>query len=597
MKTYAEYLKKLFEWEKNNHPVLTQSKTLKIAILRNITIEPIVDVLKVELLNSQISPQIYLSPFDNIWQMISDSQSEFYAFEPQFILLAQWAEPLAPNLFKRFLSQPVQYWSGDIERIISSLESQIITIRQYNSAPIIINNFPPPALTTLGILEFQFRDYLIGTFENINQQIYKLIHKYSNLFLLDLNHIFYSIGFQNAFDNRGWKQSKSPLTSQALVHSGQYLSKIIKAVNGKTKKCLILDCDNTLWGGVIGEDGLNGIQLGPESKGSSFLEFQNEILNLHDRGVILAICSKNNEDDVLEVMRVHPHMQIKQNHLSTWQINWENKASNIKIIAEKLNIGLDSVVFVDDNPYECELVRNDLPDVQVIQLSTNPTKYVDELLESGFFDSFNFTQEDRQKNNLYRAEEERKTLQKSALNLNEFLNSLNLSIVINTAIENELTRISQLTQKTNQFNLTTKRYTEDDIKKLYKEPNWHLISVKLKDKFSDMGLVAICILHKVDSKALLIDTLLMSCRVIGRGVEDCLMNYIFEFAKIEKYTEIQSSFIPSNKNQQVSSFFDNHKFKLNSVSETGVRNYSLNTNDWIPKKTDWFKILKEWESI
>lgn len=559
----------------------------KVAILRNFTIEPLVPAIEAALFISGLRSEFYLGDFDNIWQEINTDESQLYEFHPDFIIMAQWLETLAPNFMKRFLSFSRAQIDAEVERIGQLLESQVIAIQQRTKSVIILNTFPIPAMMTLGILEHQNRPFLKSAIESINRRILDIQKKYANIYIMDFDAVFYDVGFQNAMDLRGWQMGRAPLSSKTLIPIAKGYANVIRSLRGKSKKCLVLDCDNTLWGGIIGEDGLAGIKLGPDFPGSSYLDFQSEIMNLHDRGVILALCSKNNEADVLDVLRQHPFMQIKETSVATWQINWLDKVSNLKEIASTLNIGLDSLVFIDDSPFECGLVREKLPEVEVIQLSGKPALYRNELLKDGYFDSFSYTEEDRDKNHLYRVEAQRKNLEMSAGSIQDYLKSLELQATIGKATDFEILRVAQLTQKTNQYNLTTKRYTEDDIRTFAKSPDWDVLFLKLKDKFSDMGLVAIALVHYVKDEAH-IDSFLMSCRVIGRGVEEALLNTLIREATKRRSRLISGVYIPTSKNKQVADFYS--KFGFNFVNEGDLGRWILALDQKTEKNVDWIKI-------
>jgi FkbH-like protein len=362
--------------------------------------------------------------------------------------------------------------------------------------------------------------------------------------------------------------ARAPLGKDVLVPLGQEYGKFIRALRGKSKKCLVLDCDNTLWGGVIGEDGLSGIKLGSTYPGSAYHAFQQEILNLYHRGVILALCSKNNEADVLEVFREHPDMLLKEHHFSTWQINWDDKATNLVRIAEDLNIGIDSFVFVDDSVFECEWVGKQLPQVAVLQLDGKISSYRNKLSGIGFFDALTFSEEDRKRSGMYVQAKERKNMLQSASSLEDYLVDLQLQAEIGTPGKKEIPRVSQLTQKTNQFNLTTYRYTEGEIQNFVESVDSEVYFLRLSDRISDLGIVGVVIV-KFEEEYAEIDSFLFSCRALGRGVEDALLCFVVKRVIEKGKKRIEGKYLPTQKNSQVADFYIKHGFQLISEKEEG----------------------------
>ncbi len=585
--SYANYLKLQSQIKKTASP--SDLTKVKVAVLRNYTVEPLLPIIEVDLFLSGLVPQFYIADFDNILSEVTDENSPLFQSQPEIIILSQWLESLAPVLVKRFLSLTQTEISEEINRICNMIDFQVSSIRKYSKAIILINNFSINPMTTLGVLESQGEFYLQEAVQQINSFIKSIHKKYASTYIIDIQNVNLTHGFNQIYDFKNWQTSRLPLTSKGLVQVGKEYTKTIRALRGKTKKCLILDCDNTLWGGIIGEDGLGGIKLSPDYPGSSYLDFQKEILNLHDRGIILALCSKNNEADVLEVLDKHPHMQIKKSNLATWQVNWQDKAANIKEIAATLNIGLDSLVFIDDSAFECQFVKEQLPEVEVIHLSGKPSNYINELLQEGFFDSFTYTNEDRDKNKLYQVEHHRKVLQSSADSIEDYLKKLKLVATIGIPSEFDIPRVSQLTQKTNQYNLTTRRYTEDEIRSFISSKDSDVYFLKLTDMFSDMGLVAMAILRHSETESE-IDTFLMSCRVIGRGVEEALLNHlIHEASKIGK-TSLKGIYIPTKKNEQVANFYKKHEFDLMD-SSSGTTIWKKNISQLPLKNVDWMQII------
>ena len=321
-----------------------------------------------------------------------------------------------------------------------------------------------------------------------------------------------------------------------------------------------LRLDNTLWGGVIGDDGINGIQIGELGNGRAFTNLQIWLKKLKERGIILAICSKNNEDTAKEPFLKHPEMVLKLDDISCFVANWEDKASNIKYIQKVLNIGMDSMVFLDDNPFERNLVKSMIPEIEVPELPEDPSLYLSYLQSLNLFETASFSEEDKKRTSQYQAEAKRVETERMFDNYDDYLKSLEMVATVSAFDEFQTPRISQLTQRSNQFNLRTVRYTEDDIKRIMASDEYIGRYFMLKDKFGDHGLISVVILKKLSDKTLFIENLLMSCRVLKRGMEEFIINSLIDAARQGGYTELIGEYIPTAKNAMVKDFYKNMGF-------------------------------------
>ena len=344
----------------------------------------------------------------------------------------------------------------------------------------------------------------------------------------------------------------------------------------KRKKCLILDLDNTLWGGVLGEDGVDGISLGGDYPGKAYYMWQKALSQLSSTGVILAVCSKNNLDDVLEAWDANPAMVLKQEHFAAMRINWLDKASNLQSMAEELNIGLDSMVFVDDNPAERELIKQLLPQVEVPDFPDKPyllMPFYRDLVER-FFRAYVVTDEDRSKTEQYRANALRHAEQAHFADLESYLYSLDIELDIMPADEHNLPRIAQMTQKTNQFNLTTRRYTQDQLRQFI-DQGWIIYCVNVSDRFGDSGITGTICLKPVDDLTLHIDSLLLSCRVLGKGIEEAFVKTVFNLLRLDGYRRITADYLPTAKNGQTAAFYDRMGMACSTTDAEGAKHYQL----------------------
>jgi FkbH-like protein len=393
-------------------------------------------------------------------------------------------------------------------------------------------------------------------------------------FLVSLNRIITLFGAKESIDNRLWHQSKAPFKSAFLSMLARDLSTIVGSHFGLSKKCVLLDCDNTLWGGVIGEDGMTGIALDPYiSPGAAFYEFQSYLLSLHQQGILLAVCSKNNEADVLEVFANHPNCLLKKEHFVCIRANWKDKAENILEISEVLQLGINSFVFIDDSHVECSLVQESIPDLDIIQAPKNPLD-LDHIWQwENIFFTPHRTKEDAQKQKQYQDNEARRESSESFADIGKFLLSLETSVELFRNEAAHLERIAQLTQKTNQFNLRTVRYTLQDIESFLQSKDYVVFTMHVRDKFGDLGITNLCIMSLCGNGRAFVDTFLMSCRVIKRDLEFFFFNHCLQVLKQDHaVTEILAEFIPTRKNSLVEKFLDNVGLSLSS-EEGGIKKY------------------------
>ena len=558
-------------------------KLVNVGVLRNFTVEPLLPLLSGEMALAGQRAKIYTADFDTIAENVFNPQSGLYESRPDLIMIFQWLELLSPALTTNFLSHSSSEIEEEIQRVIHLIDSFFEAIRSRSNATVLLNNFQLPLLPTLGILDAQSERYHTYSIMKLNLELLKVSKKYSGIYWVDYLGLFARHGLANIRDEKHWQMSKAPFSRSVLNSVASEYGKFFKSFAGRSKKCLVLDCDNTLWGGIIGEDGIKGLKLGGSYPGQVFKDFQQEILNLYHRGVILALCSKNNEDDVLEVLDKHPEMLLKKKHFATWQINWSDKASNIEQIAKDLNIGIDSLVFVDDNPFECNWVREKLPEVAVVELGKEVLEIKKKLQLPGFFDSLVFSAEDKKRNEMYASDKQRKELMGHSGSIADYLKSLEIKTAIGIASELEIPRVAQMTQKTNQFNLTTKRYSESDITGLSTGTDSEVYILQLQDKISDLGIVGVAIVRFENTLAV-IDTLLLSCRALSRGAEDTLLALILNRAKLRDCKKVNAEYLKTAKNAQVKDFYQKHHFTLLTENESGSKwELNLETHQKISK--------------
>lgn len=559
--SYTEIQKIVNEIEEGIYP------RLNLSILRNITVEPIEPYLRYFAHNIGFVANVQFGDYDTVLQDAIGGNSAILNEATHCVLVFVKLEGLSSLLTQQFPRLTPEQVEAEMTRIDEYVSMLLQGIRQQTTAMILWMSFELPVNPALGILDRQTPLGQYATIQRLNALAQQTLSKLENAYLIDLNLSIARIGFKNYFDHRYWHIGRSPFTRAALQDIASETFKFIRALKGKVKKCLVLDCDNTLWGGVIGEDGLAGIKLSRSSHpGSSYFEFQQEIVNLYHRGVLIALCSKNNEADVWDVFRNHPDMVLQEEHIAAAQINWSDKASNLCQIAKDLNIGLDSLVFIDDSEFEINLVQQFLPEVESIHLcSKKSTEHRLNLAACGLFDSLALTQEDRDRGAMYLAERQRVQSKTEFVTIEQYNQSLEIVAEFCLADAFAIPRIAQLTQKTNQFNLTTKRYSEADIAEFVARQDADVFYLKLRDKFGDYGIVGVCILLYIDKKAL-IDTFLLSCRVLGRYAEDALLCQALERVRVRGCEIVWGEYLPTSKNAQVEQFYASLGFAQETAS-------------------------------
>lgn len=393
-----------------------------------------------------------------------------------------------------------------------------------------------------------------------------------NLHIFDTGELIQKIGREEFYSESLNYLSSTPYSNKGIGLIKDKIIAVIDSLQKARKKCLLLDMDNTLWGGVLGEEGPNGIQCAPAGEGKVYYDFQQKIKQIKDMGVILVACSKNNRSDVEELFRVNKQLFLHQEDFTIIKANWNRKADNVVEVAKELNIGFDAMVFVDDNPGERENMKIELPEVEVPdfpQVVYELPAFADRLYEDYFF-AFSLTQEDKQKAKQYEEEKQRITAKSQFINYEEYLKSLNMDIDIREVAEDDLERAAQLTQKTNQFNLTTRRYTQTDLIEMKKKDRFRIIIVSVKDRFGNYGKVALVIV-RIEQKEWDIDTFLMSCRVMGKDIEREIIRVIEEEAQKNNIKILKGTFIKSKKNKPVENFFSDMGFEIIDKTDDEIR--------------------------
>jgi len=551
----------------------------KIAILGGSTTSEIKNILELFLLKNGIKPYFYESEYNKFYEDALFGSDELDQFNPDIIYVHTTNKNILAYPSIKDSSQRVKkLLSTEIERYKSIWKS----LSRFNCA-IIQNNFDYPLDRPLGNLDCSSENGKTYFINCLNSEFNLSSRRDKNLYINDINYLSSYLGLKNWFDRGLWYQAKYALSMGCIPELAFNISKIINSLVGKSKKCLILDLDNTCWGGVIGDDGVNGIQIGLETPiAESYTDFQKYVKELSQIGVSLAVCSKNDFENARNGFN-HPDTILDFEDFVSFKANWNNKDHNIVQISDEMNIGVNSMVFLDDNPVERELVLSQVPSVSVPNIGEDSVDFINNVDRNGYFESVFISDDDIDRNKYYIGNKNRLKNEKSFNTYDDFLQSLNMTAEIKSFLPVYLDRVTQLANKTNQFNLTTKRYNVGEIKKIYSNNDHIKIHGKLKDKFGDNGLIAITIAN-VESNICHIELLVMSCRVLKRGMEFSMFNELVKLCKIKGVTDIIGYYYESPKNSMVSDLYEKLGFELIEVSKKDTI-WKLKIINYISKQT------------
>ncbi len=572
---------------------VAKAKKMKMAVLSSFTVEPLVMYLDIKSRLLGLYPEIYVAPFNQYPQEILNEKSQLYGFSPDVVIIAIQLESLLGDdflaEFPRFSEEEKRKRQ---EQVTEHLKSLISKLTALTKALILVNNFVIPWFSPFGILDNKVNLGLGEFFRTLNGTITDLYRESRQVYVVDLERVAGRHGKARCIDYEMYYRGSIVFSESFVpVVADEYMS-YVKSMKNLTRKCIVLDLDNVLWGGILGEDGFDRIKLGEDPTGRAYVDFQRLLLSYYNRGIILAINSKNNDDEALKVIQEHPNMILRGRHFAAMRINWKDKVENMIELADEMNIGLDSIVFVDDSPQERERMKQALPQVLVQDLPKSPFQYAEALQQIDDLNALVLSEEDRRRGDMYYAKKKRTALMESIGSLEDFLKSLEMRAEIKLADSFTIPRVTSLINRTNQFNLTTRRYSQAQVEQMCSQPGeFQVYSMRVSDRFGDEGIVGVAIVRREGEKWV-IDSFLLSCRVIGRTVETALLAKIAEDAQVDGASVLIGEYIPTRKNRPASSFYSDHHFEI-AEEEEGVvrwrldlRNVTVETPEWVKPTYD-----------
>lgn len=557
-------MKNLSQLKRNLKSDLTGLPSFKMVVVGDTATQLLCTAIRGMGVERGYNINLFETEYNQVERQLLDPTSDLYQFNADFIVIFQSTHKLGEHHAMLTTEEQVTLADDRIGFLASVCENPALAGKK-----IIYFNYPEIEDTVFGSYANKVASSFTFQVRKLNYELMRLSQQYQNLFICDIAGIQNKLGRDVMFAANVYTSTEMILSMDALPYVASRVLDIVCAVKGQFKKCLILDLDNTVWGGVIGDDGLEGIQLGHGlGIGKAFTEFQMWVKKLKQRGIIICVASKNNEETAKEPFEKHPDMVLKLDDIAVFQANWETKVDNIRTIQSILNIGFDSMVFLDDNPFERNMVRENIMGITVPELPEDPAEYLEHLYSLNLFETASYSNLDKDRTKQYQVEAQRVSLSKTFTNEADFLKSLNMVSVVSGFTKFNTPRVAQLSQRSNQFNLRTVRYTDADIEALANDPNVIDLSFTLEDKFGDNGLIAVVIMKPLDKETLFVDTWFMSCRVLKRGMENFTLNTMVEKAKFAGYKKIIGEYLPTSKNKMVENHYIGLGFTKIEKSET-----------------------------
>jgi FkbH-like protein len=544
---------------------LLPAGAVRLSVLCNATADLLLPAIAATAARHDLWLRVRAPSFGTHVQEALDPASATNLWRPHFVFLAldHRAYDLAPCPGNAELA------GQRVSQALAQLALMVRSLQSASGAAVIVQTLAPTGVSVFGHLEVQLPGTAGWMVDEFNRRLRR--ERAAGVLLLDAAALAAEVGLGTWHDDRLWNLGKIPFAQEVVPIYAEHFCRVLVAARGKSKKCLVLDLDNTLWGGVIGDDGLHGIAIGQGSAaGEAHLAVQGMALSLHERGIILAVSSKNEDAIARQAFKDHPEMLLREHHIAAFQANWQDKASNLQAIAKSLNIGVDALVLLDDNPAERQQVRMALPEVGVPELPDSPDEFAATLLAAGYFETIQFTDEDRTRAAQYQANAERSALLDTATDLSSHLAALSMEAHVAPFDGMGRGRITQLINKTNQFNLTTRRRTEQEVASLESDPAALALQIRLKDRFGDNGMISV-VIGLCEAGDCTLDTWLMSCRVLNRGVERLVLDVIAEQARLRGVRRLIGLYLPTSKNALVRDHYQQLGFEADLSAPPGER--------------------------
>jgi FkbH-like protein len=551
----------------------------RLAVLSNSTVDLVVPALVASAARHGISLEVVQPSYDQVAQEALTPDSKVNCSKPDAVLFAldYRALPLKLSL------GDAEAASASVQGVLGYLQALRQGVKSNSGALCIFQTFAPPTEPLFGSLDCGLPGTMRSMLGGINRELAAFVLGSGDV-LLDVAGLAETVGLANWHDPQLWNLAKISFSDQLIPLYADHVARTVAAIRGKSRKALILDLDNTVWGGVIGDDGLDGIKVAQgDARGEAHLAVQRLALDLRGRGIVLAVSSKNTDEVAREPFEKHPEMLLKLDHIAVFQANWNDKATNIQAIAEELSLGLDAMVFLDDNPVERGLVRKLLPQVAVPELPEEPAYYARTLAAGGYFEAVAFASEDLKRAGFYQDNARRASLQKQVGGVDAYLASLDMTITFQPFDATGRSRIVQLINKSNQYNLTTRRYTEPEIALTETDPKVFTLQVRLADIFGDNGMISVVICRPSEPGSWEIDTWLMSCRVLGRKVENMVLREVLRHARAAGIRILKGNFIPTDRNKLVVDHYAKLGFTKVGEEESGLTHWGLLVEDALPE--------------
>lgn len=565
-------------------------KSLKVGFLASFTIELIEPKLVVESARQGVRIENYYAPFNQFEQQVIPPDSGLYQFHADIIVVAFCLDDIP--LLKCMLTSDVSQRETAVMGMTERMRQIVDAIRENTEVPIILWNFPKRRYAASGLADRSSLNSEVSFFEQINHLVSDLGRSHNDIYVFDIDCLSAEFGLKTFYDTRLQFLARMPFSACGQAAIARRLTRYFRAIIDPPKKCLVLDLDNTLWGGVVGEAGLSGIQLGQDYPGSAFVCFHYYVRSLKNRGVLLALASKNNYEDAVEVFQKHPDCILSMDDFADAQINWGDKVESLKKIATNLNIGTDGLVFFDDNPVEREWVASQMPEVKVLDFPASPDMFPGAIEDSGIFDRLVLTDEDSERSGFYQAEKKRREFRNKSDSLDDFLHNLETKIQVEniTPESSSFDRLVQLLKRTNQFNLTTRRHGEANLMSMLNNGAVALI-IRVSDRFGEHGIVGLSIALVEPGKNLRwrIDTFLLSCRVMGRGIENALLSVTIDQIKGRGAVDkVIGEYIETKKNLPAKDFYEKQGFKR--IESSNGLHFEFDPNTQVIDAPNYFQI-------